>query len=146
MSASVAVAATAATRFAGGYADIGGTIGATVSGLFLYLVGFLNLVILVGIMRLWSAMRRGDYEPEHLDQLLMERGLMRRVFRGRSTKGFDSAWQMYPVGVLFGLGFDTASEVASWGSPRPPPRAPSAARCRRWRSSPCRSSSRPGCG
>jgi high-affinity nickel-transport protein len=115
MSAAVALAATAATRFADGYADIGGTIGATVSGLFLYLVGFLNLVILVGIMRLWRAMRRGDYEPEHLDQLLMERGLMRRVFRGRFEKGFDSAWQLYPVGVLFGLGFDTASEVALLG-------------------------------
>ena len=115
MSVAVAVAATAATRFADGYADIGGTIGATVSGLFLYLVGILNLVILVGIVRLWRAMRRGDYEPEHLDRLLMERGLMHRIFRGRFEKGFDSAWQLYPVGVLFGLGFDTASEVALLG-------------------------------
>ena len=115
MSIAVAVAATAATRFADGYADIGGTIGATVSGLFLYLVGILNLVILVGIIRLWRAMRRGEYAPEHLDRLLLERGLMRRIFRGRFEKGFDSAWQLYPVGVLFGLGFDTASEVALLG-------------------------------
>ena len=115
MSIGVAVAATAATRFADGYADIGGTIGATVSGLFLYLVGILNLVILVGIIRLWRAMRRGEYAPEHLDRLLLERGLMRRIFRGRFEKGFDSAWQLYPVGVLFGLGFDTASEVALLG-------------------------------
>jgi nickel/cobalt transporter (NiCoT) family protein len=60
-------------------------------------------------------MRRGEYAPEHLDRLLLERGLMRRIFRGRFEKGFDSAWQLYPVGVLFGLGFDTASEVALLG-------------------------------
>lgn len=115
MSVGIAFAAKAATRFQGDFATVGGTVGATVSGLFLYLVGAINLVILVGIVKLWRATRRGDYEPEHLDRLLAERSLMRRIFRGRFAKGFDHSWQLYPVGVLFGLGFDTASEVALLG-------------------------------
>src|SRR5512139_738069 len=115
MSVGIAFAAKAASRFQDDFATVGGTIGATVSGLFLYLVGIINLVILVGIVRLWRATRRGEYEPEHLDRLLAERSLMRRIFRGRFAKGFDHSWQLYPVGVLFGLGFDTASEVALLG-------------------------------
>lgn len=115
LSVGIAFAAKAASRFQDDFATVGGTIGATVSGLFLYLVGIINLVILVGIVRLWRATRRGEYEPEHLDRLLAERSLMRRIFRGRFAKGFDHSWQLYPVGVLFGLGFDTASEVALLG-------------------------------
>ena len=94
------------------FAETGGIIGASVSGFFLYLVGILNLVILVGIVKVWRAAKSGKFSHEHLEELLNERGLMRRIFRGRFKKGFDKSWQLYPVGVLFGLGFDTATEVA----------------------------------
>jgi high-affinity nickel-transport protein len=83
-----------------------------VSTLFLYLVGILNLVILIGIIKVWKQAKTGKFSHEHLTQLLNERGLMRRIFRGAFKNGFDKSWQLYPVGVLFGLGFDTATEVA----------------------------------
>ena len=82
------------------------------SAFFLYLVGILNLVILVGIIKVWRQAKSGKFSHEHLQQLLNERGLMNRIFRGFFKKGFDHSWQLYPVGVLFGLGFDTATEVA----------------------------------
>jgi len=112
LSIGVAVAAKQAIKFQKDFAETGGIIGASVSGFFLYLVGILNLVILVGIVKVWRAAKTGKFSHEHLEELLNERGLMRRIFRGRFKKGFDKSWQLYPVGVLFGLGFDTATEVA----------------------------------
>ncbi|MGH3319594.1 MAG: HoxN/HupN/NixA family nickel/cobalt transporter [Streptosporangiaceae bacterium] len=111
----VAFATRAAAHFQHSFQDVGGTIGASVSGLFLYLVAGLNLVILVGILRLWGQLKRGTYEPDRLEQMLLDRGLMKRIFRGRFARSFDHSWQLYPVGLLFGLGFDTASEVALLG-------------------------------
>lgn len=115
LSIGVAFAAKKAVEFQTSFADTGATIGASVSAFFLYLVGILNLVILVGIWKVWRKAKTGQFSHEHLEQLLNERGLMRRIFRGRFAKGFDSSWQLYPVGVLFGLGFDTATEVALLG-------------------------------
>lgn len=112
LSIGVAVAAKQAIKFQKDFAETGGIIGASVSGFFLYLVGILNLVILVGIVKVWRAAKSGKFSHEHLEELLNERGLMRKIFRGRFKKGFDKSWQLYPVGVLFGLGFDTATEVA----------------------------------
>jgi high-affinity nickel-transport protein len=86
-------------------------IGTTVSGTFLYLIAALNLVVLVGIVKVYRAMRAGSYDDAELERQLDNRGLMNRVFRGWGNK-IDSPWKMYPVGVLFGLGFDTATEVA----------------------------------
>ena len=86
-------------------------IGTTVSGTFLYLIAMLNLVVLVGIVKVYRAMRAGSYDDAELERQLDNRGLMNRVFRGWGNK-IDSPWKMYPVGVLFGLGFDTATEVA----------------------------------
>ncbi len=90
---------------------IGGVIGASVSGTFLWFVGILNLVILAGIWKTWRALKTGTYHREELDELLLQRGLMNRIFGGRYRTMIGSSWHMYPVGFLFGLGFDTASEI-----------------------------------
>ena len=87
-----------------------GVIGTTVSGTFLYLIALLNLVILVGIVKVFREMRTGRYSDEELEEQLDSRGLMNRVFGGYARR-IDKPWKMYPVGVLFGLGFDTATEV-----------------------------------
>lgn len=112
LSVGIAFAARQAAKFQRDFAETGGLIGASVSTVFLYLVGILNLVILIGIIKVWKQAKTGKFSHEHLTELLNERGLMRRVFRGVFKKGFDHSWQLYPVGVLFGLGFDTATEVA----------------------------------
>jgi high-affinity nickel-transport protein len=88
-----------------------GIIGTTVSGSFLYLIGLLNLVVLVSILKVSKEMRQGRYDDEELERQLDSRGLMNR-FLGGFARGIDTPWKMYPVGVLFGLGFDTATEVA----------------------------------
>lgn len=111
----VAFAAQKAIKFQEGFAETGGIIGTSVSGLFLYLIGILNLVILVGIIGVWRKAKTGNFSHQHLEELLNDRGLMRRIFRGKFKKGFDHSRQIYPVGVLFGLGFDTATEVAILG-------------------------------
>jgi high-affinity nickel-transport protein len=86
-------------------------IGTGISGTFLYIIAALNLIILLGIVRVFRDMRRGSYDEAELEQQLNSRGLMNRFF-GRFTRTVREPWQMYPVGVLFGLGFDTATEVA----------------------------------
>ena len=88
-----------------------GIVGTLVSGTFLYLIALLNLVILVGIMKVFVDMRRGRYNDDELEYQLSQRGLMFRFF-GKLMRAIHSPWQMYPVGVLFGLGFDTATEIA----------------------------------
>ena len=93
-----------------GLHQIGSVIGVLVSGSFLCLIGVLNLVILVGIVRTFRRMRGGDLDEHALDHQLNSRGLMNRLFASL-TKSISRPWQIYPVGVLFGLGFDTASEV-----------------------------------
>jgi high-affinity nickel-transport protein len=112
LSIAIAFAAKAAVKFQKNFAETGGIIGASVSSFFLYLVGILNLVILVGVLKVWKQAKSGKFSHEHLNELLNERGIMKRIFRGFFKKGFDNSWQLYPVGVLFGLGFDTATEVA----------------------------------
>ena len=115
LSVGVAFAAQKAVAFQEDFADTGGLIGTSVSGFFLYLIGILNLVILVGIVQVWRKAKTGKFSHDHLEDLLNDRGLMRRIFRGKFKKGFDNSRQIYPVGVLFGLGFDTATEVAILG-------------------------------
>jgi high-affinity nickel-transport protein len=88
----------------------GGTIGAAVSGLFLLAIGALNLVVLTGIVEVGRALRAGHYDEQVLEARLQERGLMSHWF-GRPLRLVRSSAQMYPIGVLFGLGFDTATEV-----------------------------------
>jgi high-affinity nickel-transport protein len=86
-------------------------VGTGVSGTFLFIIGALNVVILMGIVRVFLDMRRGRYDEAALEDKLSSRGLMNR-FLGRFTRAVKEPWQMYPLGVLFGLGFDTATEVA----------------------------------
>jgi high-affinity nickel-transport protein len=89
----------------------GGLFGMVVSASFLFLIGLLNLVVLAGIVRVFTAMRRGQYDEAELERQLAARGLFYRFF-GRWMTAISKEWQLYPVGVLFGLGFDTATEVA----------------------------------
>jgi high-affinity nickel-transport protein len=91
--------------------SVTGWIGTGVSGAFLYVIAALNLVILVGIMRVLGGLKRGEYDEAELEDQLDNRGLMNR-FYGRFTNAVTKPWQMYPIGLLFGLGFDTATEVA----------------------------------
>lgn len=91
--------------------EVTGWIGATVSGTFLYLIAALNIVILVGILRVLGEVKRGEHDEATLEQELDNRGLMARFYR-RFTKTVTKPSQMYPIGILFGLGFDTATEVA----------------------------------
>jgi nickel/cobalt transporter (NiCoT) family protein len=88
-----------------------GLIGTSVSGVFLYLIALLNVVVLVGILRVFARLRRGDYNETELERQLQNRGLINRGL-GRVTKSITKSWHMYPVGLLFGLGFDTATEIA----------------------------------
>ena len=86
-------------------------VGTSVSGFFLYLIAGLNLVILVSIVRVFRDLRTGKYNDEELEEQLNKRGLMNRLLGGLARK-IDTPWKIYPVGVLFGLGFDTATEIA----------------------------------
>jgi high-affinity nickel-transport protein len=88
-----------------------GLIGTLVSGTFLYVIALLNLLILVSVVRMFMEMRRGSYDHEEMERQLNARGLMNR-FLGPLARRIDTSWKMYPVGFLFGLGFDTATEVA----------------------------------
>jgi nickel/cobalt transporter (NiCoT) family protein len=88
-----------------------GLIGPAVSGTFLLLIGIINLVALVGIIRVFLRMRRGEFSEQELERQLNARGFMNRIY-GRATRAVNASWQMYPLGLLFGLGFDTATEIA----------------------------------
>ncbi|MQY19675.1 Nickel transporter NicT [Nocardia macrotermitis] len=88
-----------------------GLIGTGVSGGFLYLIAGLNLVALLGIVRVFRDMRTGRYDERELEDRLAKRGFMNRLLNGL-TGAIRKPWQMYPVGLLFGLGFDTATEIA----------------------------------
>jgi high-affinity nickel-transport protein len=90
--------------------DVTGLIGTLVSGTFLYVLGIINLVILVGIVKVFRGMRHGVYDEAALEEQLNNRGFMNR-FLGGLTKSVSKPWHIYPIGVLFGLGFDTATEI-----------------------------------
>ncbi|MGD0394451.1 MAG: HoxN/HupN/NixA family nickel/cobalt transporter [Acidimicrobiales bacterium] len=94
-----------------GLEQFGGIFGTIVSASFLYLIAFLNIVILAGIITVFRRMRHGEFDEAELEKQLENRGLMYRIF-GKWMKSITKEWQMYPVGVVFGMGFDTASEVA----------------------------------
>jgi nickel/cobalt transporter (NiCoT) family protein len=94
-----------------GLEQFGGVFGTVVSASFLLIIGLLNLFILAGIGRVFRSMRRGEYDEAELERQLENRGFFYRIF-GRWMKAVTREWQLYPVGVVFGLGFDTATEVA----------------------------------
>ncbi len=90
---------------------ITGVIGVTVSGTFLWIIGILNLIAFIGIIKVWRRARNGDFDEEALEHHLNSRGFINRILGGL-TKSVTKPWNMYPIGFLFGLGFDTATEVS----------------------------------
>ncbi len=91
--------------------DYGGYVGASVSGTFLWIIGILNLLVLLDILRVSRELKRGSFDQDRLERRLADRGFINRFFLGGIARRIRSSWQMYPLGLLFGLGFDTASEV-----------------------------------
>ena len=92
------------------FETVGGVIGTSLAATFLYLIAALNLVVLAGILKVFREMRRGVYDEAELERQLQARGLMWRFF-GRWMRSITKTWHMYFVGVVFGIGFDTATEV-----------------------------------
>ena len=84
--------------------------GTSVSGVFLILIGLINLAALIGILKVFKGMRRGHFNESDLEAQLDKRGFLNRIL-GKVTKAVTKPWHMYPVGLLFGLGFDTVTEV-----------------------------------
>jgi nickel/cobalt transporter (NiCoT) family protein len=92
------------------YETLGGVVGTLLAAGFLYLIAALNLVVLSGITRIFRDIRRGRYSEAELERQLQARGLMYRFF-GRLMRSINHSWQMFFVGMVFGIGFDTATEV-----------------------------------
>jgi nickel/cobalt transporter (NiCoT) family protein len=90
--------------------SVTGVIGASVSGVFLWVLGIINLAVLLGIVKVFREMRTGGFNEQQLEEQLNRRGLMNRLLNGL-TKSVRKPRQIYPIGLLFGLGFDTATEV-----------------------------------
>jgi high-affinity nickel-transport protein len=107
----IAFAATAVKQQLPALQNIGGLVGASVSGVFLWIIGILNLLVLMDVFKVWQSAKTGAHSHAHLEALLQQRGLLNRLFGGRLQKLMNHSWQMYPLGMLFGLGFDTASEI-----------------------------------
>ena len=92
------------------YETAGGAVGTLLSAGFLYLIAVLNLIVLAGIFKVFRQMREGAYDEQQLEAQLQARGLMYRFF-GRFMKSINHTWQLYFVGLIFGIGFDTTTEV-----------------------------------
>ena len=107
----IAFAATAVKQEMPELKNIGSILGAGVSGTFLWIIGILNVLVLLDILGVWKKAKAGSHDHQHLEELLLQRGLINRLLGGRLQKFLNHSWQMYPLGLLFGLGFDTASEV-----------------------------------
>jgi nickel/cobalt transporter (NiCoT) family protein len=91
--------------------SMGAVVGTAVSGTFLWLIGLINVVIVLGIYKIYKQLRTGQLNSEQLEELLNKRGFLNRYF-SPLFRIIRKPWQIYPIGLLFGLGFDTASEVA----------------------------------
>src|SRR5579871_3194959 len=114
-SAAVAVTALAFKGEFASFQDVGGVIGTLVSASFLLVIAIINIVILVGVHRTFRRVRAGgSYVEEDLNALLAGRGLLARLFRPLFAV-IRRSWHMYPLGFLFGLGFDTATEIGLLG-------------------------------
>ena len=90
--------------------QVTGVWGTSISGLFLLLIGLINLAALIGIVQVFREMRHGRYDEAELERQLDNRGFLNRIL-GRVTRAVTKPWHMYPTGFLFGLGFDTVSEI-----------------------------------
>ena len=90
---------------------IGGTVGASISATFLIIIAVLDFFILLGIIDVWKKTKSGQYDREELEELMMQRGFINRILGSRWRRFVSESWHMFPIGALFGLGFDTASEI-----------------------------------
>ncbi len=98
-----------------GLIEVGGVVGTLVSVLFLFAIGLINAVVLAGVYRIFRRVKRGEnYSEEELNLFLAQRGLLGRLFRAL-FRLISRSWHMYPLGFLFGLGFDTATEIGLLG-------------------------------
>jgi nickel/cobalt transporter (NiCoT) family protein len=111
LAAGLAIAAKTVNSKVPAFQDYGGYVGASVSGTFLLAIGLLNLFVLLDILGVFRQMKRGVYNEQRLEEALQSQGLMSRFFLKRVGDRIDTSWKMYPLGILFGLGFDTATEV-----------------------------------
>jgi high-affinity nickel-transport protein len=93
------------------FRSYGSIVGASVSGTFLLLIGGLNLLVLADVVRIFREMKNGGLDEEQLEARLLDRGFMSRIFLRRIGDRIDASWKMLPLGALFGLGFDTATEI-----------------------------------
>jgi|HubBroStandDraft_1064217.scaffolds.fasta_scaffold17353_2 high-affinity nickel-transport protein len=92
------------------FANYGAVVGTLISGAFLFIIGLVNLIIVLEVYRIFRKLRDGELDQKGLDEQMDKRGFLYRYF-GRLFKVVNEPWQIYPIGVLFGLGFDTATEV-----------------------------------
>jgi nickel/cobalt transporter (NiCoT) family protein len=111
LATSLAVAASTVKAAIPGFRGWGGEIGTGASGAFLWLIGVLNLLVLLDVVRIYGDAKRGGFDRRRLEERLLDRGFMNRFFLGRLARRITASWQMYPLGMLLGLGFDTATEV-----------------------------------
>ena len=112
LTAALAVAAGTVHSQISNLQTYGSTIGASVSGTFLLLIGALNLLVLLEVVGVFRRMKRGQYDEQDLEHALANQGFLARFLLKRVGGRIDASWKMYPLGVLFGLGFDTATEIA----------------------------------
>jgi high-affinity nickel-transport protein len=90
----------------------GSVVGTSVSGTFLLVIGALNLLVLLEVIGVFRRMKRGNYDEQDLERALVKQGFLSRFLLKRVGSKINASWKMYPLGVLFGVGFDTATEVA----------------------------------
>ena len=111
LAAGLAIASQAVNAAIPAFQSYGGYVGAGVSGTFLWVIGVLNLLVLRDVVLIARGLRSGRFDERELERRLLERGFMNRFFIGRAARLIRRSRHMYPLGLLFGLGFDTASEV-----------------------------------
>ncbi|MCI4364716.1 MAG: HoxN/HupN/NixA family nickel/cobalt transporter [Thermoplasmata archaeon] len=92
------------------FASVGAVLGTLISGVFLFVIGIVNVIIVIDVYRMFRGVRDREIDQQGLDDQMNKRGFLNRIF-GRFFKVVTEPWQIYPIGVLFGLGFDTATEV-----------------------------------
>ncbi len=115
MSVAIVVASITIKKYFPGLREIGGLIGTSVSAAFLLLIAVINMIVLWDVYSTFKRVQRGEvYDEASLDEFLDQRGVKARFFRP-ILRMINSSWKMYPLGVIFGLGFDTATEVGILG-------------------------------
>jgi nickel/cobalt transporter (NiCoT) family protein len=115
LAVAIALTATALQSRFDTFKTVGGMIGTSVSALFLFIIAAANFVVLVQVYKAFQSVKRGGrFVEEDVDLLLSKRGFLGRIFRP-AFRLIERSWHMYPLGVLFGLGFDTATEVGLLG-------------------------------